>query len=84
MKMGTKEDFTMRNLLFYIHLLIGTSALVATKSRRLKWVDHVARMEEVSRAFKILIGTRPLVRPRRRWEDNIRMVYKIIGINKRN
>ena len=39
---------------------------------------HVARMEEGRSAFKILMGTlaatRPLGRPRRRWEDdNIRM-----------
>ena len=47
------------------------------KSRRLRWVGHVARMEEGRSAFKILtgkpIGKRPLGRPRRRWEDNIRM-----------
>ena len=46
------------------------------KSRRLRWAGHVARMEEMS-AFKILTdapaGKRPLGRPRRRWEDNIRM-----------
>ena len=39
-------------------------------------------------AFKILTGTptgkRPLGRPRRRWEDNIRMDLKKIGINTRN
>ena len=45
-------------------------------------------MEEGRSAFKILTGTpagkRPLGKPRRRWEDNIRMVLKEIGINKRN
>ena len=39
-------------------------------------------------AFKILTGKptgkRPLERPRRRWEDNIRMDPKEIGINTRN
>ena len=29
-------------------------------------------------------GKRPLGRPRRRWEDNIRMDLEEIGINKRN
>ena len=29
-------------------------------------------------------GERPLRRPRRRWEDNIRMYFKEIGINTRN
>ena len=45
-------------------------------------------MEEGRSAFKILIGThtgkRPLGRPRCRWEDNIRMDVKEIGINTRN
>ena len=57
-------------------------------SRRLRWAGHVARMEECRSAFKILTGKptgkRPLGRPRRRWEDNIRMVLKEIGINTRN
>ena len=35
------------------------------------------------RAFKILTG-KPSGRPRRRWEDNIRMGLKEIGINTRN
>ena len=47
------------------------------KSRRLRWAGHVAKMEEGRSAFKILTGkptgNRPLGRPRRRWEDNIRM-----------
>ena len=45
------------------------------KCRGLRLAGHAARMEED--AFKILIGTpkgkRPLERPRRRWEDNIKM-----------
>ena len=57
-------------------------------SRRLRWADHVARMEEGRSAFKMLTGTpsgkRPLGRPRRRWEENIRMDPKEIGINTRN
>ena len=45
-------------------------------------------MEEVRSAFKILTGKstgkRPLGRPRRRWEDNIRMDLEKIGINAGN
>ena len=48
-----------------------------------KWAGHVARMEEGRSDFKILTGTpagkRPLGRPRRRWEDNIRMAYSSQG-----
>ena len=58
------------------------------KSRRLRWAGHVARMEEGRSAFKISTGKpagkRPLGRPRRRWEDNIRMDLEEIGINTKN
>jgi hypothetical protein len=45
-------------------------------------------MEEGRSVFKIVIG-KPigkgsLGRPRRRWEDNIRMYLKEIGVNVRN
>ena len=54
----------------------------------MKWTDHVVRMEEGKSAFKTLTGTRtgkrPLGRPRRRWEDNIRNDLKEIAINARN
>ena len=58
------------------------------KSRRLRWAGHVARMEESKSAFKILTGKptrkRPLGRPRRRLENNIRMDLEEIGINTGN
>ena len=45
-------------------------------------------MEEGRSAFKILTGKptgkRYLGRPRRRWEDNIKIDFKEIGINTRN
>jgi hypothetical protein len=47
------------------------------KSRRMRWVGHVARMGEKRNAYRLLVGKpegkRPLGRPRRRWVDNIRM-----------
>ena len=55
---------------------------------RLRWAGHVARMEEGRSAFKMLTdkptGKRPLSRPRRKWEDNIRMNLEEIGINAGN
>ena len=58
----------------------GTSGFVpftylvrVIKSTRLRLAGHVARMEEGRSAFKILTGKRPLGRPTRRWENNIRM-----------
>ena len=58
------------------------------KSRRLRWAGHVARIMECRSALKFLTGkptgNRPLGRPRRRWEDNIRMDLEDIGINAGN
>ena len=52
------------------------------KSRRLRWAGQGRS------AFKILTGTptgkRPLGRSRHRWEDNITMDLKEIGVNTRN
>ena len=59
-----------------------------TNYRRFRWTGHVARMEEGRSAFKILTGKptgkRFLGRPRRRWEDNIRMDPEEICINAGN
>jgi hypothetical protein len=53
------------------------------KSRRLRWAGHVARMGERRGACRTLVGKpegrRPLRRPRRRWEDNIKMDLREIG-----
>ena len=61
-----------------LHSLYHSPNIVRViKYRIFRWVGHVARMEEGRSAFKILTdkptGNRPLGRPRRRWEDNIRM-----------
>jgi hypothetical protein len=53
------------------------------KSRRMRWVGHVARMGEARGAYRILIwrpeGRRQLGRPRRRWEDNIKTDLEEVG-----
>jgi len=47
------------------------------KSRRIRWAGHVARVEEKRIVYTILAGKpegkRPLGRPRRRREDNMKM-----------
>jgi len=47
------------------------------ESRRMRWAGHVARMGERSVVYRVLVGKpegkRPLGRPRRRWEDNIKI-----------
>jgi hypothetical protein len=53
------------------------------KSKRMRWAGNVARMGERRGAFRILVGRpegrRPLGRPRRRWEDNIKMDLQEVG-----
>ena len=53
------------------------------KSRRMRWVGHVARMGEERGVCRVLVGKpegkRPLGRPRRRWVDNIRMDLQEVG-----
>jgi len=47
------------------------------KSRRTRWEGYVARMRERRGVYRILVGKpegkMSLGRPRRRWEDNIKM-----------
>jgi len=44
---------------------------------------HVARIGERRVVYRVLVGKpegrRPLGRPRRRWEDNIRMKFREVG-----
>ena len=53
------------------------------KSIRMRWVGHVARMGEGRRVYLVLVGEpggrRALGRPRRRWEDNIKMDLQEVG-----
>jgi hypothetical protein len=55
------------------------------KSRRMRWVGHVARMEEKRNMYRLLVGKpegkRPLGRPRHRLMDNIKMDLLEIGLN---
>ena len=43
----------------------------------MRWAGHVARMGEKRGVYRVLVGKpggrKPLGRPRRRWEDNIKM-----------
>ena len=54
----------------------------------MRWAGHVARIEEGKNTIKILTDkpteNRPLERPKRRWEDNIRIDLEEIGISEGN
>jgi hypothetical protein len=67
-----------------LHNLYSSSVSIRQiKSRRIRWAGHVARMGEGRNMYRVLVGKpegkRPLGRPKRRWEDGIRMDLRKIG-----
>jgi hypothetical protein len=72
-----------------LHDLYSSPNIVRViKSRKMRWAGHVARMGEGRGAYRFLVGRpegkRPLGRPRRRREDNIKMDLRKIGIDGAN
>jgi hypothetical protein len=64
-------------------LYSSPSIIRIIKSRRMRWVEHVARMGEKRNAYRLLVGKpegkRPVGRPRHRWVDNITMDLGEVG-----
>jgi hypothetical protein len=72
-----------------LHSLYSSPNIVRViKSRKMRWAGHVAHMGEGRSVYRVLVGRpegkRPLGRPRRRWEDNIKMGLREIGIDGAN
>jgi hypothetical protein len=78
----TREWRRLHNSELYA-LYSSPNIIRVIKSRRLRWAGHVARMRETRDAYRALVGKpegrRPLGRPRRRWEDNIKMNLQEVG-----
>jgi hypothetical protein len=69
-----------------LHGLYSSPNIVRViKSRRMRWARHVACMRECRDIYRVLVGKlegkSPLGRPRRGWEDNIKMDLREIGID---
>jgi hypothetical protein len=66
------------------NLYLSPDIIRQVKLRRMRWAGHVARMGEERKLYKVLMGKpegkRPPGRPRRRWEDGIRMDLREIGL----
>jgi hypothetical protein len=72
-----------------LHNLYSSLNIVRViKSRRMRWTGHVTRIGEGRGAYRVLVGRlegkRPLGRPRRRCEDNIKIDLREIGIDEAN
>jgi hypothetical protein len=66
-----------------LHNLYSSADIVRqVKSRRMRRAGHVARMGEERKVYKVLVGKpegkRPVGRPRRRWEDGVRIDFRVI------
>jgi hypothetical protein len=52
----------------------------AIKSRRIRLVGQIESMGDSRGVYRVLVGKpegkKPLVRPRRRWEDNIKRIFR--------
>ena len=81
--MRYKGDSTVPNNEELNDLHSSPSIVRLIKPRRIGWAGHVARMEEGRGVHNVLVGKpegkRPLGRPRRRWEDNIKMDLEEVG-----
>jgi len=64
-------------------LYCSSNIVRVIKSRRMRWAGHVARMGERRGVYRVLVGKpegkRPLGRPRRKREDNIKMDLQEVG-----
>jgi hypothetical protein len=72
-----------------LHSLYSSPNIVRViKSGRTRWAGNVARIGEGRNAYTVLVGRpegkRPLERPRRSWEDNIRLGHRETGIDDAN
>ena len=67
--------------LYDLHCSPNTIRVI--KQKRMRWAGHVTRMGERRGVFRVLVGKpegkRPLGRPRRRWEDNIKVDLQEVG-----
>jgi len=77
---GSGENYVMKSLMIFFS---SPDIFRANKSRRIRWVGHVARLSEMRCVYKGFGGEtwqrEPLGRTRRRWEDNIKMDLQEVG-----
>jgi hypothetical protein len=85
-----KEDGSWRKLHNdEIHSLYSSPNIVRViQSRRMRWAGHVARKGEGKGVYRVLVGRpkgkRPLGRHRCRWEDNVKLDLREIGLDGAN
>jgi hypothetical protein len=76
--------FEKRTFLMQVNDLYSSPNIVRViKSTRMRWAEHFARMGERTGVHRALVGKpegkRPLGRPRRRWENNVKVDLQELG-----
>jgi hypothetical protein len=61
------------------YLYSSPNIVQVIKSRRMRWVGHVACMGEGRGVHRVLVGKPEARRPRHRWEDNIKINLQEVG-----
>jgi len=65
------------------YLYSSPNTVRVMKSRRMRWVGYIVGMGEWRGVYRVLLekpeGKRPLGRPRRRWEDYVKMDLQEVG-----
>ena len=66
-----------------INYLYSTNIIPVIKSRRMRWAGHVERIGERRGVYRVLVGNlrgkRPLGRPRRIWENKVKIDLQECG-----
>jgi hypothetical protein len=69
-------------------LYFPPNIVTVIKSKRMKWAEHVACMGQGRGVYRVSVGRpeekRALGRPRHRWEDNLGMDLREIGLDGAN
>jgi hypothetical protein len=86
-------SYTYENIIFILYhklhneelneLNSSPTIVRVIKSKIMNWAGHVARKDEGRGVYRVLVGKpvgkRPMGRPRRRWNDSIRMDFQEVG-----
>jgi hypothetical protein len=86
--------FFVISVIFFLHnvelnsLYSSANILRVIKSRRMRWDGHVACMGKERGVYRVLVespeGRRPLGIPNHKWDDNIKMDLRKMGIDGAN
>ena len=74
----------IRNNLEIDKLIEGEEIVRFIKAQRIKWLGHIKRMDRARPTRKLLdwkpMGTRPVGRPRQRWQEDVKEDLKKLKI----